>query len=93
MICLPPRLYSKNNAVVRTYDQVPLFTDTALTGSVSDYPLPSFHLVSAGSSYRWDYLVHHYHYLGHPRLVGEHLKYEVLIDGQIVACLGLASAS
>ena len=59
LICLPPRLYSKNNAVVRTYDQVPLFTDTALTGSVSDYPLPSFHLVSAGSSYRWDYLVHH----------------------------------
>jgi hypothetical protein len=93
LICLPPRLRSKNNASVKAYDQVPLFTDTALAGSVSDYPLPSFHLVSAGSSYRWDSLVHHYHYLGHPKLVSEHLKYEVLIDGQIVACLGWASAA
>jgi len=44
LICLPPRLYSKNNAVVRTYDQVPLFTDTALHRFRFRLPLPSFHL-------------------------------------------------
>jgi hypothetical protein len=92
-ISLPPRLCEKNNTFAKTYDQVPLFVDEALAGSVSDYPAPSFHIVSAGGSYRWDYLVHHYHYLGLPKLVGEHLKYEVLIDGQIVACLGWASAA
>ena len=92
-ICLPPRLCEKNNAFVKTYDQVPYFVDDALAGSVSDYPAPFFQIVAARGSYRWDYLVHHYHYLGLPKLVGEHLKYEVLIDGQIVACLGWASAA
>ncbi|MBN2568146.1 MAG: hypothetical protein JXB42_01820 [Deltaproteobacteria bacterium] len=58
LIRLPPRLRPKNNAFVKASDQVPLFVDTVLAGSVSDYPAPSFHLVSAGSSYRWDYLVH-----------------------------------
>ena len=92
-ICLPPRLCEKNNAFVKTYDQVPFCVDDALAGTVSDYPAPSFQIVAASGSYRWDYLVHHYHYLGLPKLVGEYLKYEVLIDGQIVACLGWASAA
>lgn len=92
-ISLPPRLSTKNNAFIKTYDQIPLFIAEALTGSVSDYPVPSFQIVAAGGSYRWNYLIHHYHYLGLPKLVGEHLKYEVLIDGQIVACLGWASAA
>jgi hypothetical protein len=92
-ICLPPRLCEKNNAFVKTYDQVPFFVDDALAGTVSDYPTPFFQIVAARGSYRWDYLVHHYHYLGLPKLVGEHLKYEVFIDGQIVACLGWASAA
>jgi len=92
-IRLPPRLRKKNNAFVKVYDQVPLFVDEPLAGSVSDYPAPSFQHVAAGGSYRWDYLVHHYHYLGRPKLVGEHLKYEVLLHGQIVACLGWASAA
>ena len=41
----------------------------------------------------WDYLVHHYHYLGQPRLVGEHLRYLAFLKGQVVACLGWASAA
>lgn len=92
-ISLPPRLRKKNNAFVKTYNQIPLSVDEALTGSVSDYAAPSFQIVAARGSYRWDYLVHHYHYLGLPKLVGEHLKYEVSINGQIVACLGWASAA
>lgn len=92
-ISLPPRLRKKNNAFVKTYNQIPLSVDEVLAGSVSDYAAPSFQIVAARGSYRWDYLVHHYHYLGLPKLVGEHLKYEVSIDGQIVACLGWASAA
>ena len=41
----------------------------------------------------WDYLLDHYHYLGRPTLVGEHLKQLVFIDGQVVGCLGWASAA
>jgi len=92
-IRLPPRLRNKNNAFVKTYDQIPLSVDEAITGSIVDYPSPSLQIVAARGSYRWDYLIHHYHYLGLPKLVGEHLKYEVLLDGQIVACLGWASAA
>jgi len=92
-ISLPPRLRKKNNAFVKTYSQIPLSVDEPLTGCISDYPAPSFQIVAARGSYRWDYLVHHYHYLGLPKLVGEHLKYEVSINGQIVACLGWASAA
>ena len=42
--------------------------------------------------YRWDYLVHHYHYLGLPKLVGAHLKHLVLIDAQVAISLSLASS-
>ena len=41
----------------------------------------------------WDYLVHHHHYLGRPRIVGEHLRYLAFLQGQVVACLGWASAA
>ncbi|MBW2147099.1 MAG: DUF4338 domain-containing protein [Deltaproteobacteria bacterium] len=38
-------------------------------------------------------MVHHYHYLGRPGLVGEHLRYLAFLDGQVAACLGWASAA
>jgi len=41
----------------------------------------------------WDYLVHEYHYLGHPWIVGSHLKYLVYLEGQVAACLGWGSAA
>jgi hypothetical protein len=43
--------------------------------------------------YLWGYLLHHYHYLGLPKLVGEYLRYLVYLDGQVVACLAWASAA
>jgi hypothetical protein len=92
-IRLPPRLREKNNAFVKSYAQMPLLADDVMGGSVCDYPAPSLQIVSGRGSYRWDYLVHHYHYLSLPKLVGEHLKYEVSINGQIAACLGWASAA
>src|SRR3989339_614883 len=42
-------------------------------------------------SYLWGYLLHHYHYLGNPKLVGEHIRHIVRIGNQVVACLGWAS--
>lgn len=41
----------------------------------------------------WEYLVHYYHYLGLPKLVGEYLRYLAFIDGQVVVCLGWASVA
>ena len=41
----------------------------------------------------WDHLVHTYHYLGHPWIVGSYLKYLAYLDGRLVACLGWGSAS
>jgi hypothetical protein len=38
-------------------------------------------------------LVHHYHYLGLPTLVGEHIRHLVFIDAQVVGCLAWASAA
>jgi hypothetical protein len=38
--------------------------------------------------YLWDYLVHTYHYLGNPGIVGSHLKYLVYVNDQVAACLG-----
>ena len=38
-------------------------------------------------------LLHHYHYLGNPRLVVEHIRHIAYIDNQVVACLGWASAA
>lgn len=37
-------------------------------------------------------LVHHYHYLGYTRPVGEHLEYVVFWQGRPLACLGWCSA-
>jgi hypothetical protein len=90
---LPPRLRPKNNLKPKSFDQIPLFIDQPLGGRIGDYPEPIIKLVSAGDQYLCNYLFHHYHYLGLPKLVGEHIKHLALINGQVVACLGWASAA
>ena len=60
---------------------------------MGDYPGPVIEAAQGAHRKLWDYLLHHYHYLGHPKLVGEHLKQVVFIDGQVVGCLGWASAA
>lgn len=89
---LPKRLRPKNNLKEKSLDQVPLFLKEPMGGSAGDYDRPYFELVQK-DSYLWDYLVHHCHYLGLPKLVGEHLRYLVYIKGQVVACLSWASAA
>jgi len=92
-IKLPARLRPKNNLKKKSFDQVPLFVKEPIIGSVGDCDQLCVELVDSQDGYLWDYLVHHYHYLGLPKLVGEHLRYLVYINGQAAACLSWASAA
>ena len=92
-IQLPARKRPKNNKKAKCFQQTPLFLKTHLGGTVKDYPKPVLREVSGQDAYLWDFLIFHYHYLGLPTLVGEHLKQVATIDGQVVACLGWASAA
>lgn len=94
LVELPPRIKPKNNLKRKLFDQVPLFLHKPLGGTAGEHDLPSVELVhSSHDSYLWDYLVQHYHYLELPKLVGEHIKHLVFINGQVVACLSWASAA
>jgi hypothetical protein len=92
-IKLPPRLKQKNNLKQKSFAQTPFFNNTPLCGSVSHYTDLKIQLVQTGDDYLWGYLLHHYHYLGRPKLVGEHLRYLVYLGGQVVACQAWASAA
>lgn len=93
LIELPARLRPKNNLKRNDFAQVPLFCNTPREGLLSQCGEACLRLVTPGESYLWDYLVHHYHYLGRPGLVGEHVRYLGFLDGQVVACMGWASAA
>lgn len=92
-IKLPPRLRPKNNLKQKSFNQVPLFLKEHLSGLAGDYADPQIQIVSPEHSYLWEYLIHHYHYLGLPKLVGEHLRHIVFINGRVIACLAWASAA
>jgi hypothetical protein len=92
-IVLPPPQRVKINRSEPRFDQLPRYDDRPLSGGVGDYPPPRI-VEARGTDRRlWDYLVHHYHYLGRPKLVGEHLKQLVYLGEQVVGCLGWASAA
>jgi hypothetical protein len=93
LVELPPRLRPKNNLKEKSFAQVPLFLHEPMEGSAGEHDVPTIEVVHSEKSYLWDYLVHHHHYLGLPKLVGEHLKYLVTINDQVVACLSWASAA
>ena len=90
---LPPRLRPKNNLKKKLFAQTPFFKKVPLDGSVSRYSDLEIRPIQTGDDYLWGYLLHHYHYLGLPKLVGEHLRYLVYLDGQVVACIAWASAA
>jgi len=89
---LPPRLRPDNNRP-KAFLQIPLFVQTPLEGPLRQHGEPTLQLAASEEKYLWDYLVHRYHYLGHPQLVGEHIRYLAYLQGQVVACLGWASAA
>ena len=65
-----------------------------ITGKVSDFRSLTLQMVRLSPTEGlWDHLVHEYHYLGNPWIVGSHLKYLAYLDGQLVACLGWGSAA
>jgi hypothetical protein len=90
---LPPRIRRNNNRKKNSFAQIPFFPKTPLGGSAGDYQELCVRLAAPSYGYLWDYLVHHYHYLGLPTLVGEHLRHLVFLNGQVVACLAWASAA
>jgi hypothetical protein len=93
LIELPPRLRPKNNLKEKSFAQIPFFLNEPINGSVGEHPQPYTERVNSHDGYLWDYLVFHHHYLGLPKLVGEHIKHLVYIKGQVVACLSWASAA
>lgn len=65
-----------------------------ITGKVSDFDSLTLEMVRLSPKEGlWDHLVHEYHYLGYPWIVGSHLKYLAYLDGRPVACLGWGSAA
>jgi hypothetical protein len=90
---LPPRLRPKNNLKRKSFAQVPLFLKEQIHGSAGKHGSPNIQAVTSEDSYLWEYLVHHYHYLGLPKLVGEHVRHMAFINGQVVACIAWASAA
>lgn len=90
---LPPRQRVKNNHPRASYERAPAFTSRALCGKIDEFAAPVLREARGEERYLWDYLIAHHHYLGNPRLVGEYLKQLIMIDDQVVGCLGWASAA
>jgi hypothetical protein len=80
-VALPPHKRVKNNGMVWPYVEVPPYCHQPLVGGAGDYAPSVFLEARSADRYLWDYLVHHYRYLGCPKLVGEHLKQLVFIGG------------
>jgi len=92
-IKLPPRLRVKNNLKRKSFVQTPLFSQDPIAGILREHSAITLRIVNSADKYLWDYLVHHHHYLGLPKLVGAHLRYLVFINNQVAGCLAWASAA
>ena len=94
-IQLPARRNEGPGGKKRVQSQDYLFLDqTPLEGKVSDYgPLTLTMVRKSREEPMWDFLIHRYHYLARPLLVGSYLKYLVHLDGHLVAAMGWASAA
>ncbi len=92
-VTLPPRQRTKINRAKKSYARIPVYNQEPLSGALADHAAPVIEQARGAHGELWDYLLDQYHYLGRPRLVGEHLKQLVFIDGRVVACLGWASAA
>lgn len=93
LVELPAPQRVKVNYPRKHYEQIPLFLQIPLAGTLADHPAPLLREAQGPDSYLWDYLLSQYHYLGRAPLVGEHLKQLVFIGEQVVGCLGWASAA
>ena len=91
---LPPRMHENIGHPRRAdYREYPHDT-TPLCGTVSDFPSLTIKMVrSTPHEGLWNHLVHRYHYLGNPSIVGSYLKYIACVNERPVACLGWGSAA
>jgi hypothetical protein len=66
--------------------------DAVVARPLSTLPLDLFMVRRTPKERLYQSLIHHYHYLGYTRPVGEHLEYVVFSEGRPVACIGWSSA-
>lgn len=93
-ISLPRRIKEKNNTNALNFTHLPEFSTKPLTGEVGDFRSLKIDMVRrTNREHLWDYLVHKYHYLGNPGIVGSYLKYIVYLDNQVTACVGWGAAA
>jgi len=93
-INLPTRLKVRESFNRRTLPDRCEIDREAVTGKVSEFRSLTIEMVRFTPEEKlWDHLVHTYHYLGHPWIVGSYLKYLAYLDGRLIACLGWGSAS
>jgi hypothetical protein len=90
LIELPPPLKRNNNKAEKQL-QAPLFDQTAHTGLVKDLAGIEVRQATGYTKLVWKHLLQRYHYLGCPRIVGEHLCQAAMLGDQIVACLAWGS--
>jgi hypothetical protein len=88
LIELPPRQRVKRNVSKRTYAPIPLYSHPPLSGASGNSSAPVIEEAQGAHRELWGAPLHHYHYLGRPKLVGEHLRQLVFLDGQVVGWLG-----
>ncbi len=90
----PPRIRPKNNLKPKIFVRYPFSLKDHGAAPSPKYETQTIQVVKeTHESYLWGYLLHHYHHLGCPRLVGEHIRHIVRIGNQVVAYLGWASAA
>ena len=90
LIELPPPLKRNNNKAKKPL-HIPLFDKTPHTGLVKDLAGIEVHQVSGSTKLIWQYLLQRYHYLGSPKIVGEHICQAAMLGDQIIACLAWGS--
>jgi hypothetical protein len=94
-ITLPQRRHLPLNNIIRRPAPAPMLLDTSAVEAKLSQLTPLEFVLVRRTPYEalFDSLIHHYHYLGYTRPVGEHLKYLVLGPGsRPLAALAFSSA-
>lgn len=92
-IKLPERLRIRESFNQKRLPDLGEIDREVIAGSISEFGSLTIEMVRFTPEEKlWDHLVHTYHYLGHPWIVGSYLKYLAYLDGRLVACLGWGSA-
>ncbi|MFO7878275.1 MAG: DUF4338 domain-containing protein [Desulfovermiculus sp.] len=90
LIELPPPLKRNNNKANKLL-RAPLFDQTGHTGLVKDLAGIEIRQATGYTKLVWEYLLHRYHYLGCPKVVGEHFCQATMLGDQVIACLAWGS--